>query len=1338
MSGYSLGTASGRITVDGSMAEKGFEVARSAASRFFDGINESAAKVQDFGGTLQKASLAGVAGFGLAVKAASGFESRLSAVQAVSGATVDQMDAISEASLRIGADTSFSASEAALAFEELIKAGISVEDALNGAADATAALAAAGEISLPRAAEIAANAMNNFNLAGEDMPNIADKVAGAANASAISVEEFAQSMSQVGAVANLAGVSFDDTAVAIAAMGNAGIKGSDAGTSLKTVLMNLIPSTDAQVAKFEELGLMTYDAADAMADMRSKGIEPLSDSYQDIRGAVSDYLNATEGIPNDTKEMGKAVDDYLLKNGAMQNAFFDQEGNMKGLREVSEELSKSTSGLTKEQQLASLEIMFGSDAIRGAAVLAKEGAAGFDSLAASIGSVTAEEVSTMRLDNLSGDIEAFKGSVETLMIKLGQAIMPVVRWLVQGATGIVNAFSSVNDTFLEWAARVGLAGTVAAGLIGTLIQIVAAAGPLLVMLIALRRGFAAFSVIRTAFAGVSSFVGALSALGSVAGSLVRTLFPIVGVITNVITGFMRARGVVMALAAVFSGPIGIAIGIVAALVAVGTLLYNTWEPFRNLIDGIASFFVDVWTAAVAGAKQAWEDFTAGLMGGKGPIDGITGAANTLGLGLRALWEAFQNGDVTSDGFVGGMEQIGVALKSVWDALVQVGGVIRDTFMTAWSEVSGIFQSTLLPALQQLADVFMNVLLPTLAEVGGALLGVLMPALAGLWGAIGPVVGFILQLVGALIGGLLGALFQVALFILGTVLPAIIQFAGAGIGFLITAIAAVAGFIIQYLVTPFVQFISFLLGTVIPGIVAFGAAIISGIGAAFTWIAEAVSSVWNTVVDFFSNLTGGAADAGAGASAGIGTFFESIRTWFAEAIANVISFVQSVGAAIGNFFQPLIAAFQAVFTFLSPLIFAIRDLIVTVFTGIIGVLTALFVLLFNLFMFAWTSIFNFIVTIVTSIVSFISAGFQMMYTFILTVMTAISTFIVMVWTTILTFITTILTAIWTTVMTIWTAILAFIMPIITAIWTVITTIFTAIFTTISSILTAIWAVVSAIWNSILGFISGVVSAIWSAVSNAFNMIVSAISGAMSAVWGVVSGIWNTIVGFISGVVSNIVSTLTNGFNTAKDAVGAAMDGLAQGVSNGVEAAYNFVVGIKDRIVGFFSGAGSWLVDAGANIINGLRQGLENAFGAIQDTLGKLTDMIPDWKGPAPRDKILLKPAGQLIMKSLADGLGSEMDRVYDLLNGMNTDIPLSMKAVLSPSIPDLDGKMYVNSLPVGADRLPVRTSEEASGAGDTYNTTLNHVPTDHAQETAETILFNQRVKSRGGKYSKVRL
>lgn len=329
-------------------------------------------------------------GVGLAksVGAAANFEAGLSNIKAVSDATAQEMDQVKEAALRIGAETSFSAQEAAGAIEELVKAGVSVEGVLNGAADAAVALAAAGEVDMATAAAVAGAAMNNFALDAEELPKVADLIAGAANASAISVEDFAFSLQASGAAANLAGFSFDDLAVGITAMGNAGIKGSDAGTSLKTFMMNLIPTTKAQIAAFDELGLTLEDGS---------------------------------------------------------NAFFDAQGNVKSMAEVAGILQNATKDLTAEQKLATLETLFGSDAIRAAAVIAEEGAAGMDSLAESMGKVTAAEVAEERLNNLKGSVEAFWGSLETLQIKAGDAFLPILKLLTDFGTEALNALGPVLD-----------------------------------------------------------------------------------------------------------------------------------------------------------------------------------------------------------------------------------------------------------------------------------------------------------------------------------------------------------------------------------------------------------------------------------------------------------------------------------------------------------------------------------------------------------------------------------------------------------------------------------------------------------------------------------------------------------------------------------------------------------------------------------------------------------------------------------------------------------------------------------------------------------------------------
>src|SRR4051794_18050523 len=137
MPDYNLGTASGKIEINGRGAQLGFKVAQTAAGAFFTVVKSRVEDVQKLGRRVAAVGAAGTAGFGLAVKTASKFEQSMSGVYAVANANERQMEALRKKALQLGADTQYSASEASQALEEILKAGVSVKDALGGAADAT-------------------------------------------------------------------------------------------------------------------------------------------------------------------------------------------------------------------------------------------------------------------------------------------------------------------------------------------------------------------------------------------------------------------------------------------------------------------------------------------------------------------------------------------------------------------------------------------------------------------------------------------------------------------------------------------------------------------------------------------------------------------------------------------------------------------------------------------------------------------------------------------------------------------------------------------------------------------------------------------------------------------------------------------------------------------------------------------------------------------------------------------------------------------------------------------------------------------------------------------------
>lgn len=316
---------------------------------------------------------------GGAITKSADFEARMSSIKAVTGSSAETMKQFHDVAIKAGADTAFSAIEAADAIEELAKAGVSTKDILNGGLTGALNLATAGELDLKEAAEIASTALNAFKRDNLSVVDAANQLAGAANASATDVHELKYGLSAVAPVASGLGLSFKDTTNALAVFAQNGLKGSDAGTSLKTMLMNLQPQTKAQANMMRELGIITEDGS---------------------------------------------------------NKFFTAEGKIKSFAEVSQVLKESLSGLTEQQQQQALKTMFGTDAVRAATIAMNEGADGANKMQAEISKVTAAEVAIQKLDNLKGAVEYLTGSFETLQLKIGSAFLP----MMQAGVKVIDSF----------------------------------------------------------------------------------------------------------------------------------------------------------------------------------------------------------------------------------------------------------------------------------------------------------------------------------------------------------------------------------------------------------------------------------------------------------------------------------------------------------------------------------------------------------------------------------------------------------------------------------------------------------------------------------------------------------------------------------------------------------------------------------------------------------------------------------------------------------------------------------------------------------------------------------
>ena len=369
--------------------------AQDRASKVLADVGDTIARVSKIATAAAAAGAVAFAAF--AVKSAAAYEQSLNIMKSVSGATAEQMAAVAAKARELGKDISLpgvSSKDAALAMVELSKAGLSVNDTL-AASKGVLSLAKAGQLETGQAAEIAANALNAFNLKGSEAARVADLLAAAANASSASVSDIAIGMQMSAASAASMKIPVQDLATLLGEMSNNGIKGSDAGTSLKTMFMALTPTTDK------------------------------------ARNAMS----------------------------SLNLDFFKADGTFVGMRDTIKQLQEKTKGLTDEQRLQKIETIFGSDASRAANILIKEGVAGYDKLAGAVGrSGAAAALAKAQNSGLNGALDAFKSTAETIATDIGLRLLPVltnlamaaIPLLERGFEALKTSLMIVQDVFRGW------------------------------------------------------------------------------------------------------------------------------------------------------------------------------------------------------------------------------------------------------------------------------------------------------------------------------------------------------------------------------------------------------------------------------------------------------------------------------------------------------------------------------------------------------------------------------------------------------------------------------------------------------------------------------------------------------------------------------------------------------------------------------------------------------------------------------------------------------------------------------------------------------------------------
>lgn len=305
------------------------------------------------------------------ISAGMDFDSQMSTVAAISGATGEEFEVLRAKAQEMGATTAFSATESAQAMEYMAMAGWKTTDITNGLAGVMNLAAASGE-DLATVSDIVTDAMTAFGMSAEESTHFSDVLAQTATNANTNVGMMGETFKYVAPVAGSLGYNVEDTAVAIGLMANSGIKASQAGTALRTLMTNMANPTDKMAAAMDTLGISLTDSS----------------------------------------------------------------GEMKSFAEITEDLRNGFSGLTEEQKASTAANLAGKEGMSGLLAIVNASEEDYKKLTNSIRecSGASEKMAEIRLDNLEGDVTLFKSALEGAQIAISDKLTPVLRNLVKKAT----------------------------------------------------------------------------------------------------------------------------------------------------------------------------------------------------------------------------------------------------------------------------------------------------------------------------------------------------------------------------------------------------------------------------------------------------------------------------------------------------------------------------------------------------------------------------------------------------------------------------------------------------------------------------------------------------------------------------------------------------------------------------------------------------------------------------------------------------------------------------------------------------------------------------------------
>ena len=578
-------------------------------------VGDSVASV---GSSMTKNLTVPIAGLGAAaIKVTADFDSAMSNVKAISGATGEDFDALRSKAREMGAETKFSATEAANAMQYMAMAGWDTNQMLDGISGIMNLAAASGE-DLATTSDIVTDALTAFGLKAEDSSQFADLLAKTAASANTNVSMMGETFKYAAPVMGAMGYSAEDAALAIGLMGNAGIKASSAGTALRGMISRMAKPTDEVAAAMDRLGVSLYDE----------------------EGQMYSFYEVMEQMRDGFGEINMPVEEFEAQMEALNQALEDGSITEKKFEDAQEELILQTFGAEQAEKARAAAMLAGKNALSGMLAIVNASDEDFENLKKSIdeSSGAAEDMAKIMQDNTSGQIEILMSQLQELAISMGDILIPVFRDLISFVQKVVDKFNSMDESsrttivkLLAIVAAVGPVITIVGKLTSAIGSVLALAPKLGAMASSIQSGIA--FLVANPIAAIIAAVVALVALIATKGDEIQAILKKVDdFMQNIFAkDFKEIFGPVFG--EIFNRFIGTFKGV--------------WDGAMQYLNGIIDFirgvFTGDWQRAWNGVKEIFSGvFNTFKTIAKAPLNAVLSLVNGCINGLNKLIDGLGN------------------------------------------------------------------------------------------------------------------------------------------------------------------------------------------------------------------------------------------------------------------------------------------------------------------------------------------------------------------------------------------------------------------------------------------------------------------------------------------------------------------------------------------------------------------------------------------------------------------------------------------------------------------------------------------------------------------------